>query len=135
MMRVLLLSLACALAVPATANSQTRRHGAPATIPTQFRGEWNTRLSACGTADWDPLSINTNQLIYDEYSGEVQRIIRHSSRAITVYASYSAEGHEWDRVNRLIVSGSGKELIVKRGQSVVARYQRCPSKGRRSQNA
>jgi hypothetical protein len=118
---------------PVAAVSQTNRPTdaeiKPAMIPAQFRGEWNSRLSACGTTDWDPLTIDAKMLYFDEYHGEVQRVVRHSKRAITVFANYSAEGHHWDRVSRVVLSGSGNALTIHAGQSIFGQYQRCPPKG------
>ena len=98
----------------------------PAIIPIQFRGEWNNPTKACGTGISDMrLRIDAKNIRFYESSGEVRRIIRHNSRAITVLGSYSSEGSVWDRVDRLVLSESGKELTVQTGQDKATRYK-CP---------
>jgi hypothetical protein len=98
----------------------------PAVIPAEFRGEWNSRLSACGTADWDPLSIDAKHLVYEEYAGNVNRVVRHSRRIITVFATYSAEGHPLgDGAGQFALSASGNELTVRDARSASTRYYRC----------
>jgi hypothetical protein len=131
MMRTLSVSLTCALAIaPVGAISQASPDGgnqlSSAAIPTQFRGEWNSRLKACGTDEWDPLIIDANSLDFSDYAGRVQHIIQHSDRAITVFAKYSSEGHGWDRTNRFVLSRSGNELTIHTPKSVLGRYHRCP---------
>jgi hypothetical protein len=124
MMRVLCVSVACWLAAtPAAAVSPA---GTTA-IPAQFRGEWNSRLVACGTDEWDPVVIEATSLDFSDYVGRVQRVIRHSNRSITVFANYSAEGHGWDRVNRFVLSRSGNELAIHTPKSILGRYHRCPT--------
>ena len=105
-----------------------------AVIPMQFRGEWNSRLSACGTADWDPLSIDRASLAFDEYSIKARRILRDNNRGITVFGTFEAEGHGGDRVTRLSLSRSGSELTIKDGRDVT-RFHRCPLKGASKHNA
>ena len=132
-MRALSVSLTCALAIaPATAISQVSPDDGdllnPATIPTQFRGEWTGRLKACGTNEWDPVIIHAESLNFSDYVGRVRRVIRQSERAITVFAEYSAEGHGWDRVNRFVLSRSGNVLTIHTHNSILGRYRRCPTK-------
>jgi len=124
-------SLTCALViapVPAIScgGADDGNQLSPAAIPTQFLGEWNSRLDACGTNEWDPLIIDAHSLDFSDYAGRVQRIIRHGARAITISADYSAEGHGWQRVNRFVLSRSGTELTIHAPGGVLGRYHRCP---------
>jgi hypothetical protein len=100
----------------------------PALIPVAFRGEWNDPIKDCGTGISDMrLRIGPKSVRFYESEGEVRRVIRHNSRAVTVLASYSGEGQVWDRIDRLVLSSSGNELTIQTGQDSATRY-RCPLK-------
>ena len=104
----------------------------PAIIPPAFRGEWNDPAKDCGTDHSDMrLQISAKSIQFYESNGEVRRVIRHNGRAITVLASYSGEGQVWDRVDRLVSSGSGNELTIHTGKDSATR-SRCPVKRVRS---
>ena len=82
-------------------------------IPVAFRGEWNSDISACGTGSNDSrLIVFGRKISFYESDGDVKIVWLHTTRAITVSATYAGEGQVWDRSDRLVLSRSGNDLTI-----------------------
>ena len=85
----------------------------PPIIPVAFRGEWNSEISACGTGSNDSRLLTSGRKIsFYESDGDVKVVWLHTSRAITVSATYAGEGQVWDRADRLVLSRSANDLTI-----------------------
>ncbi len=83
MLLELALSLAVAQAGPALSPE----------IPELFRGEYNERLTDCGTGNNDSrLQVFRNRLEFYEATAEVRGLIRHADGSATIVADQSEEG-------------------------------------------
>jgi hypothetical protein len=102
----------------------------PAVIPTQFQGEWNEDIQACGKGINDSeLHIGPKMINYYESDGEIRKVILHNNKAITVTASYTGEGQVWDSTVQFVLWGTNALSQITDGNKFV-RY-RCPSKYRK----
>lgn len=82
-------------------------------IPVAFRGEWNSDTSACGTNSNDSrLIVFGRKISFWESDGDVKFVWVHTTRAITVSATYAGEGQVWDRSDRLVLSRSSNDLTI-----------------------
>lgn len=85
----------------------------PPVIPSAFRGEWNSDIGACGTGSNDSqLIVFARKISFYESDGDVNIVLLHTPRAITVSATYAGEGQVWERTDRLVLSRSGSDLTM-----------------------
>lgn len=95
---------------------------ATATIPTRFRGEWNTDAAACGTGGNESrLLIAADTMRFYESSGPVQSASMDGNE-LTVTVRLTGEGETRDATYRFRLSADGRTLTD--ADSALAR-QRC----------
>jgi hypothetical protein len=81
-------------------------------IPAQFLGEWNEKLSDCGTGNNDTrLRIDPTLLHFYESDAVVKDVLVQNARTVTVTGLFSGEGETWTDKYRMTLSPSGNELI------------------------
>ncbi|MBB5687478.1 hypothetical protein [Sphingobium boeckii] len=85
----------------------------PQSLPVAFLGEWNTNLQDCGTGrNESRLVIAPDKLQFYESDANVKSIKIHSSRSITIEASFSGEGELWNDTFEMVLSRSGDDLTI-----------------------
>lgn len=96
-------------------------------IPTQFRGEWNTDLSVCGTGDNESaLSIKANSIEFYESDGPLKAIVVHGRYEVALIAELSGEGETWLATHEFRLSPGMDKLIADYGSGDEYVRFRCP---------
>ena len=97
-------------------------------VPSQFVGEWNVRLTDCGTGDNDSaLRIRKSQIEYYESDGPIKAIVSHGRYEIALILELSGEGQTWIATEHFKLSPGGDKLTsVNQPGDGFVRY-RCPS--------
>ena len=96
-------------------------------VPSQFRGEWNASLSACGTGDSDSaLHLHENRISYYESEGPIRAVVIHGRYEIVLITELSGEGETWLSTEHFKLSFEENALIsVSFPGREYVRY-RCP---------
>jgi hypothetical protein len=104
-------------------------------IPRPFWGEYNERLSDCGTGNNESrLRISWDRLRFYDSTGELRELMRQPDGAIIVVAEHSGEGQRWSSVYQLRLSAERDRLTVVHPQTSEMEQNetvrlRCPSSG------
>ena len=118
--------LAVSTVVPSACAQSNDLAGEPL-VPSQFRGEWNVDLSACGTDTSDTrLQIGADSIRFWESEGPVTEIKRHGVSEFTATVRLSGEGESWNERLHFRLSPDGKTLIDLRPDSDGFSRKRCP---------
>jgi hypothetical protein len=107
---VFALAAACVVALQSPAWGAAKGPTKSQSFPAEFRGDWYDVPGAC---DKDKIALQiggTSLNYFDEFSGQLIRIIRQTDRNIDYVARYDAEGHSWESTETLSLSPDGKEL-------------------------
>lgn len=81
-------------------------------VPTQFIGEWNSKLSDCGTGDNDShLRISSNRIAYYESEGPIKAIVAYGRYEIALISELSGEGQTWVATAQFKLSPGLDKLI------------------------
>jgi hypothetical protein len=98
-----------------------------ATVPEQFRGEWNADVSACGTDLSDTrLEIQANSISFWESSGPLTEIEQPDASELTATAELSGEGEVWTERLHFRLSPDGRTLTDLRSGASGFSRRRCP---------
>jgi len=117
---------AFALALHAPAIGAATSPTKSTSFPAKFRGDWYGAPGACDK-NKVALQIGATSLNYfDEFSGQLSRIIRRTACTVQYDARYGAEGHFWYTTETLSLSLDGKELKLE-PERTSPRYFRCTS--------
>ena len=82
-------------------------------VPSQFQGEWNEDLSACGNGTNDSrLRIYADRLQFYESTGYVKRARIVNPQSVELSLSFSGEGSTWEDSLTLVLKKSGQSLNV-----------------------
>lgn len=98
----------------------------PATpsFPAQFRGDW---YGARGKCDKDKIALQigaTSLNYFDEFSGQLARIVSQTERDLVYVARYNADGREWEATETLRLSANGTEMKLEPERTSPS-YFRC----------
>ena len=104
-MRSVLAALAIAIAPIAQAADQV------STVPSQFLGEWNSRLEHCGAGYSDSrLRIEAKHIHFYESDGPIKAAVVHGRYEIAMIVELSGEGQTWLTTAQFTLSQDGTTL-------------------------
>ena len=88
-------------------------------LPREFWGEYNEKLSDCGTGNNDSrLRISWNTVRFYESTGEIRELLRQDDGSIVISAEHEGEGQKWLSLYQLKLSPDGQSLTVTNPQTV-----------------
>lgn len=96
-------------------------------VPKQFRGEWNAKLSDCGTGMNDSrLVIRAGYIEFYESEGEILAVVTRGANELGVIAELSGEGDSWLAYSQFKLSEDGQALVNGADEATASKLRRCP---------